>query len=199
MIKYVFDLDGTITKHETLPIIANHFGIQSDIDQLTKDTVNGNIPFVESFIRRVHVLGELPVDEISELLSVTAFNDEVASFITSHSQQCVIATGNLDCWVDGILSRVDCVAFCSHAQVKENKVQKIQSILKKEDVVKKLKDEGNKVVYIGEGNNDAEAMRVADISVAFGLVHEPSTSVISIASYAVYSEKALCRLLNQLY
>ena len=51
--KFLFDLDGTVTSAETLPIIANHFNCLEEIGELTKRTVQGNIPFVESFIRRV--------------------------------------------------------------------------------------------------------------------------------------------------
>lgn len=29
--KFLFDLDGTVTSKETLPIIAEHFGVQDQI------------------------------------------------------------------------------------------------------------------------------------------------------------------------
>ena len=67
-IKFIFDLDGTITSEETLPLIAKHFNVQEEIEQLTRETIQGDIPFVESFIRRVFILGKLPVDEVAALL-----------------------------------------------------------------------------------------------------------------------------------
>ena len=48
MTKFIFDLDGTVTKQETLPLISKHFNIQDEIDNLTMETVKGNIPFIES-------------------------------------------------------------------------------------------------------------------------------------------------------
>ena len=66
--KILFDLDGTITAKETLPLIAKHFGVEEQISELTKQTIQGNVPFIESFIRRVHILGHLPVSEVSKLL-----------------------------------------------------------------------------------------------------------------------------------
>ena len=54
------------------------------------------------------------------------------------------------------------------------------------------------MVVIGEGNNDLEAMRTADISIASGLTHQPANSVLGIADYVIYEEEALCRQLNQL-
>ena len=59
-------------------------------------------------------------------------------------------------------------------------------------------DLGQKVIFIGDGNNDVEAMRLADISIASGITHKPSPGVLSVADYAIFSEEALCRLLYQL-
>lgn len=68
MIKIIFDLDGTITKKETLPIISKYFNIEEEIEHLTAQTIQGNVPFMESFIKRVHILGKFPVDEIARHL-----------------------------------------------------------------------------------------------------------------------------------
>jgi len=198
MFFFVFDLDGTITKKETLPIIADHFHVNKEIDALTKETVKGNIPFIESFIRRVGMLSSLPVDEISELIGKVELYPKVHEFISANKDNCIVATGNLDCWTKSIMKKIGCQFFSSEAIVSNNKVKKIQSILKKEALVSELQSKGHKVVFIGDGNNDVEAMRIADISIGSGLTHTPSTNVLSICDYAVFSEEALCRQLNQL-
>lgn len=197
-IKFIFDLDGTITKKETLPIISKHFKIENEIDKLTHETIDGNIPFIESFIRRVHILSKLPIDEISHLLEKTSLHIQVVNFIQTHKNYCVIATGNLECWVDKLLARIGCQYYCSKGIVKNNQIIKLESIIKKESIVEHYKSQGNKVVFIGDGNNDVEAMRLADISIASGLTHTPAKSVLSIADYLICNEEALCRQLNQL-
>ncbi|MEQ2654759.1 HAD hydrolase family protein [Desulfovibrio piger] len=106
MTKILFDLDGTITKQETLPIIAHAFSMQNNILSLTQDTV--------------------------------------------------------------------------------------------EEVVTYYKNKNHRVIYIGDGNNDVEAMRLADVSIASWLTHQPSLGVIMTSDYLVTSEVSLCRLLNQL-
>lgn len=58
--------------------------------------------------------------------------------------------------------------------------------------------EGFEVVYVGDGNNDLEAMRLADVAIANGITHDPANSILGVADYAVYTEEALCRQLNQL-
>jgi len=197
-IKFIFDLDGTVTAEETLPVIAHHFNIEAEIDEITRETVQGNIPFVESFIRRVGILGQLPVSEIAELLANVRLYPHLFEFIRQHAENCVIATGNLECWVEKLIRKIGCTAFCSDAIVENNKVVKLTKILRKEVVVNDLQKQGFSVVYIGDGNNDMEAMRSANIAIAAGLTHSPSKSLIPITDYLIFNEKALCRQLNQL-
>ena len=198
MTRFIFDLDGTVSAEETLPIIAAHFHIEEEISKLTQETIAGNIPFMDSFIKRVHILSQLPVSEISELLRNVSLFPAVLDFIRTHKENCIIATGNLDCWVGKLLNYIGIESYTSSAIVENDCVQKIVKILQKEDVVKMLKERGETVVFIGEGNNDMGAMRLADVSIASGLVHTPANSVFSVTDYLVYEEEGLCRLLNQL-
>ena len=115
--KFLFDLDGTVTSQETLPVIANHFDISKEMEELTRQTVQGNIPFVESFIRRVNILGTLPVSEVDDLLGQVPLYPLVHQFIKDHPENCAVVTGNLDCWCRQLNSKVGCQAFCSHAIV----------------------------------------------------------------------------------
>jgi HAD superfamily phosphoserine phosphatase-like hydrolase len=197
--KFIFDLDGTITAQETLPLIASHFQVQAEISELTKETIHGNIPFVESFIRRVHILGKLPVDEISDLLGEVKLHKKVLDFIHENKKDCVIATGNLDCWIEKLVMKIGCEYFTSEAIVENNRVNSIKNILKKELIVKKYQDQGEKVVYIGDGNNDMEAMRISNVAIATGLTHHPANNILPFSDYLIFSEKALCRQLNQLF
>lgn len=196
--KYIFDLDGTITSQETLPLIAKEFKIESQIQELTNETIQGNIPFIESFIRRVHILGKLPVNEISMLLAEVPLYEEVYNFIRNNKEKCCIATGNLDCWIGKLAEKVGCELFSSSAIVSDNKVSGIHKILRKENIVKHFHDMGEKVIFIGDGNNDMEAMRIADISIAVGLTHYPAKSILPYTNFLIFNEKSLCRQLNQL-
>ena len=198
MTKFIFDLDGTVTSQETLPLISKHFQIQEEIDELTKQTIQGNIPFIESFIRRVYILGKLPINEVADLLENVSLYPKVVEFIRAHSEDCVIATGNLECWIHKLAKKVGCCCYCSDGEIESNRVKKLTHILRKENLVERYKSEGEKVVFIGDGNNDVEAMRLADVSIASGITHMPAKSVLSITDYLVFSEEALCRQLNQL-
>lgn len=197
-VKFVFDLDGTVTSEETLPLIASHFKVEEEIEKLTQETIQGNIPFVESFIRRVFILGKLPVSEVADLLENTKLYPQLLSFIQQNSEKCAIATGNLECWSHKLLKKIGCEYFCSDAIVEDNHVVKLTKILRKEQVVEKYKQDDYTVVFIGDGNNDLEAMRVADIAIAVGTTHHPSRSILPITDYLIFNEEALCRQLSQL-
>ena len=198
-IVFIFDLDGTITSEETLPIISKKFGISEEIKGLTKETIHGNIPFLESFIRRVGILGKLPVSEINTLLEKTPLSRKVTQFINEHKDECVIATGNFSGWINKLVDKIGCQSYSSDGIVEDDKVLKLTHVLKKEEVVRRFRAEGKTVVFIGDGNNDTEAMIEADVSIACGTVHYPAKSVLMVASYVVFDEEALYRLLNQIY
>ena len=198
MTKFVFDLDGTLTKEETLPIIAKHFSLEEEIEELTRQTVMGDVPFVESFIRRVSILGKLPIDEVDALLADVELHESIVEFIQKNREHCAIATGNLSCWVAKLVARIGCKTYCSEGKTENNRVMELTDIIKKEDVVEKFHAGGHRVVFIGDGHNDVEAMRAADVAIASGLTHTPTASVISVADYLVQDEMELCSRLKQL-
>lgn len=196
--KFLFDLDGTITSAETLPIISNHFDCQEQIEELTACTITGNVPFVESFIRRVNILGQYSVSETCDLLAQVPVYPQVEKFIKEHAEDCIIVTGNLTCWCEGLFKKIGCKCYGSVAECENDKVVRIKSILRKETVVDQYKALGETVVFIGDGNNDLEAMRHANISIAAGLTHNPAQSLMAICDYVTLSENALVRQMNQL-
>lgn len=196
--KFLFDLDGTVTSSETLPIIANHFECKEEIEELTKRTVQGNIPFVESFIRRVNILGRYPVSETSDLLAQVPLYPEVKQFIDAHRSDCIIVTGNLTCWCEGLFKKIGCRCYGSEAECEDDKVVKLKTILRKEQIVDQYRALGETVVFIGDGNNDLEAMRHANISISAGLTHNPAQSLMAITDYVIFNEHALCRQMRQL-
>jgi HAD superfamily phosphoserine phosphatase-like hydrolase len=196
--KFLFDLDGTVTSEETLPVIASHFRCQEKIASLTNETVLGNVPFVESFIRRVNILGGYSVAGIRERLAGIPLYPELKRFIDAHREDCAIVTGNLTCWCEGLFQKLGCRCYGSEAQVEDDRVVRLKRILRKEDIVDLYHRSGEEVVFIGDGHNDLEAMRRADVGIAVGMTHNPAGSLLEICDYVVFDEKALCRQLRQL-
>lgn len=198
MLKFIFDLDGTITSAETLPIIAKTFKVHEEIAQLTKDTVDGKIQWKESFVERVALLKHVPVNDINLLLEHTPLYNNIVEFIQKRKDDCCIATGNLDCWVDALCSRIGCAYYSSEAIVANNRIVEISHIIEKADVVQNLQRKGHKVVFIGDSNNDVNAMLKSDIAIAYGASHKPSKFCLSAADHVAFTEKDLMSLLEDI-
>ena len=122
----------------------------------------------------------------------------VSKFIKENQSDCIIVTGNLDCWCEGLYKKIGCQCYGSEAEVENDHIVKLENILRKEQIVDQYRALGETVVFIGDGNNDLEAMRHANFSIAAGLTHNPAQSLYAICDYIIFNEKALCRQLNQL-
>jgi len=195
---FIFDFDGTLTKKETLPYIAKHFGLKKKISKITKKALKGKVPYIENFIKRVDILKDLNVKKVDKIVAKISLFDKIVDFINANPNNTAIATTNIDVWIESITKRLNTKIYTSKAIIKDNKIQKLTYILKKEDIVKKYQKKGYKVVFIGDGHNDLEAMRIADISIASGLIHYPANSLLSIVDYLVFDENRLVYFLNQI-
>ena len=196
--KFLFDLDGTLTMKETLPVIAEHFGIEEQIIPLTQQAVQGIVPFEEGFMKRVHILRQYSVSEISRLLSTVPIHPLLLQFIRQERANCIVVSGNLDCWCQSLLKKINCKYYCSEAIVEDDKVVDIRQLLDKEAIVRTCQKQGEYVVFIGDGHNDLEAMRQADLAIVSGLTNTPSPSLLSIADQVFFEEKELYDFLVQL-
>ncbi|WP_234987244.1 HAD-IB family phosphatase [Bacillus sinesaloumensis] len=193
--RYLFDLDGTITKKEILPVLAKEVGLYDEIQKLTEDTIRGIIPFHESFLKRVELLKAIPIELVQEIITNVPLNEKIIQFIEENRENCYIVTGNLDVWVNPLCRKIGVKSYTSKAEVDNGLITKVTEVLEKGRIVKKFT---GKIVAIGEGHNDAEMIKEATIGLAYGGVHSPANSVLACASHAIYEEDELCRFLRQL-
>lgn len=194
---FLFDLDSTLTKREILPTVAKEIGKDKEMLKLTEKTMMGNLPFKQSFLERVDLLKEVSVSRVNEIIRKIPLNDNLIQFISKNRDRCFIVTGNLDIWIEGLMSDLGMEKnyFSSKALVKNDRIEKIISIVDKDAVVSQLI---TPFVAIGDGNNDAEMIERADVGIGFGEVRDIAPSVQSCANYAIYKEDVLCQFLERL-
>ena len=194
--KFIFDLDGTITRQESLPLLADHFKVSDQMTRLTQQAVTGAVAFEESFLKRVNAFRDISVDAISRRMGTLECFEALVQFIQTQPEDCIIATANLDIWIDRLVSRFDARVFSSTASVQGDRIDRVTHILRKEDVVMRYQALGHKVVFIGDGANDATAMERADFAIACGLVHRPAEAALAASDIAVYDEEDLIARLS---
>jgi HAD superfamily phosphoserine phosphatase-like hydrolase len=195
---FAFDLDGTLTEAEVLPVIANELGLMDEMKSLTEITLSGLITFEASFRLRIAILKSIPVSKVQEIVSEIPLHPALEKFVQSHKDQCAVITGNLDVWVSPLLEKLGCRVFSSHSIVNADQLCGVEYIMHKSQPIRELKSEFEKVVCIGESMNDIPMFEVADSGIAFGGVHDPVKELIEISDYVVFDGESLCRLLNTL-
>ncbi len=195
---FLFDLDSTVTKQEILPTIAKEAGIYEQMRSLPEMTIAGEIPFKQSFLKRVGLLKDIPVSRIQKTVEDIELNEKLVDFIRSNKNRCYIVTANLDIWISKLVSRIgiDNNVFSSKAFIDdEDHLKEVISVVDKEAIIRQL---FLPFVAVGAGNNDAEMIEAAKVGIGFGAVRPIAPSVLECATHAVYDEDTLVNLLEKL-
>lgn len=194
---FLFDLDSTITKQEILPTIAGKIGKQKEMRDLTEKTMQGEIPFKQSFLERISLLENFSVREADRIVGNIKLNNKLVDFIQENKDRCYIVTGNLDVWIHELIKKMGMESniFCSKANVVNDRISNIVSIVDKNAVVSQIV---SPFVAIGDGNNDAEMIEKAIVGIGYGGVRPIADSVLTCATHAIYEEEKLCQFLERL-
>jgi HAD superfamily phosphoserine phosphatase-like hydrolase len=195
---YCFDLDGTVTSQELLPLMAAELNLYEEMSALTQATISGLIPFESSFKLRCKLLSEIPIEKVQEVADKVRLNETIVEFIKENKKNSFIITGNIYEWIKPITEKLGCNIFCSKGKFDNGKLSGLDKIIDKGEVVKALKKNNKSVISVGDGMGDVLMFQESDVSIAFGGVHEPIETLMKVSNYLVYDEVSLCRLLNTL-
>jgi HAD superfamily phosphoserine phosphatase-like hydrolase len=195
---FAFDLDGTVTLEELLPLIARQASLEDEIGLLTRLTIDGTLSFAASFKLRFAILKSLPFAQVQAGVAAARLDPHIAAFIQARPDQCRIVTGNIPQWIGPLTDRLGCGVYSSEASASETHPLALTRIINKADAINTMRADFDRVVAIGEGANDIAMFDAADISIAYGGVHEPAPALLEVSDYVVYENGTLCRLLNML-
>ncbi len=195
---FAFDLDGTITSEEILPVVAGQLGLQREMATLTELTLAGLIDFRDSFVLRCAILRAVPVSTVRDIVAEIELSEAVAQFIRANRDRCAVVTGNLDAWITPITDRLGCPVFSSVAATDGDRLTGIDHVLTKSEAATQLRESFERIVAVGDSVNDVPLFAGADVRIAFGGVHDPAAQLVEVADYITYREEALCRVLTTL-
>ena len=119
---YCFDLDGTVTSQELLPLMAAELDLYDEISALTQATINGLIPFERSFKLRCKLLSDVPIKKVQEVAEKVKLNESIVQFIKENKDNSYIVTGNIYEWIQPIVEKIGCKIFCSKGKFTNDKL-----------------------------------------------------------------------------
>ena len=195
---YCFDLDGTITSQELLPLMAAELDLYEEISALTEATINGLIPFERSFKLRCKLLSDVPIEKVQDVANKVKLNNVIVEFIKENKDNSCIITGNIYEWIKPIVEKIGCKIFCSKGKFKNGKLIGLEKIVDKGEIIRTLNQNNKSTVAVGDGMGDVLMFQESNTSIAFGGVHEPIETLMKVSDYLVYDEDSLCRLLSTL-
>lgn len=204
MVKYMkdklftFDLDGTVTKKEILPMLAKYLDLQEELSLLTKLTLSGDIDFYNSFRLRFYVLNNIPISEIHKIIKKVPLDDKIVKFIQENKENCVIVTGNLNLWIEPLAELLGCRICSSIGNILDDGRIYLMEVMEKGSTIRQLRKEYKNIIAVGDSNNDVPMFEEADIAIAYGGVHKPSDKARLNSDYVVYDGGSLCKLLKML-
>jgi phosphoserine phosphatase len=173
-------MDSTLIKGESLDEIAHKAGVGEEVSKITRQTMNGELDFNQSIIRRVSLLKGVKqsvLDEIIEETVLTSGANLIAPTMKKNGAYCFILSGGFDFLTSQVARKIGFDgSFSNSLEIKNSQLTgninfPIFGMHSKLQTLTNLCNEKNisvkEAAAIGDGANDLEMLKKAGLGVAF--------------------------------
>ncbi len=177
---FISDMDSTIIKQECIDEIAGLVNVKEEVADITRRSMEGEIPFTEALQKRVSLLKGIKVQLLDDIYSKIEFNDGAEKLLLNLNKQkikTILVSGGFTFFTEKISNKLNFME--NHA----NSLEVIDGMLsgrlilpiidsssKREilrKTVKAMRIKSSDVIAVGDGANDLEMIRDAGLGISF--------------------------------
>ena len=176
----VFDMDSTLIQCEVIDELARAAGTYEEVAAITEAAMRGEIPFDESFRRRLATLKGLEVkvlDEIAHRLPITEGADRLITTLKKLGYKVGILSGGFTYFAERLKERwgLDCVS-ANELDIEDGRLTgrvkgEIVNGEKKAELLRRMAAgygfDMRQTVAVGDGANDLPMLSIAGLGIAF--------------------------------
>ena len=191
----VFDMDSTLVQCEVIDELARAAGVGDQVAAITEAAMRGDIPFNESFERRLAALvglDESVLERIARELPVTEGAERLIANLKRLGYKVGILSGGFTYFAEHLQRRfgIDCVS-ANRLDIVDGRLTgrvmgEIVDGAKKAELLRGMADQlgidMRQTIAVGDGANDLPMLRIAGLGIAFHakpLVRERARHAIS--------------------
>ena len=179
------DMDSTIIKEESLDELARQIGKEEEVIKITNEAMNGNIDFKKALLERVAILKDQPVEILEKIKESININDGAIELIKTmkyNNSITVLVSGGFTFLTDYLKKSLgfdhahansleiypnNLNKLCLTGQVKGPILDTHAKVWYLDDYVKKNKLNYEDTICVGDGANDIEMIKKADLGVSY--------------------------------
>lgn len=176
----MMDVDSTVIEQEVIELIAAHAGVQDEVRRVTESAMRGELDFEASLRARVSLLEGLDSDVLAQVRSDVRFTTGAQDLVRTLREAGHIiglVSGGFDAVVSSIARDLGVHEFRANTlEIVEGRLtgRVLGQVVDRSAKARYLRDFAttygvplNRTVAIGDGANDLDMMREAQLGIAF--------------------------------